>query len=151
MKGKLPDNGTMPLKFHRVSRREQTAINNAANLAAYRKQGKQSEDSLQIECAAYLRHRFPTLLWFHVPNGGSRNKIEGAKLKRMGVLAGVSDMIILQKSKVSCIELKIGKNRQRDSQKEFQKRINELGAGYSYHIIYSFFEFTELMENFICY
>lgn len=30
----------------------------------------------------------------HIPNGGSRNKIEAAKLKRMGVRSGVSDLFL---------------------------------------------------------
>lgn len=30
----------------------------------------------------------------HVPNGGSRNKAEAAKFKRMGVKAGVSDLLL---------------------------------------------------------
>lgn len=32
--------------------------------------------------------------WFHPPNGGSRNAIEGAKFKRMGVKKGILDIII---------------------------------------------------------
>lgn len=31
---------------------------------------------------------------FHIPNGGSRNKIEAAKLKRQGVRAGVPDIFL---------------------------------------------------------
>lgn len=31
---------------------------------------------------------------FHIPNGGSRNAIEGANLKRQGVMAGVPDLCI---------------------------------------------------------
>ncbi len=32
--------------------------------------------------------------WFHPANGGSRNAIEGVKLKRMGVKRGVPDIIL---------------------------------------------------------
>ena len=31
---------------------------------------------------------------FHIPNGGSRNKIEAARLKRQGVKKGVSDVFL---------------------------------------------------------
>lgn len=31
---------------------------------------------------------------FHIPNGGSRNLLEAAKLKKMGVKAGVSDLCL---------------------------------------------------------
>lgn len=42
---------------------------------------------------AYLR--WPELdLAFHIPNGGSRNKIEAARLKAQGVKAGVPDVFI---------------------------------------------------------
>lgn len=34
------------------------------------------------------------ILFYHVPNGGSRNLIEAVKLKRMGVKAGVPDICI---------------------------------------------------------
>lgn len=32
--------------------------------------------------------------WFHSPNGGRRNPIEGAKLKRLGVKKGIPDLIL---------------------------------------------------------
>ena len=39
--------------------------------------------------------RWPALQWlFHVPNGGKRNPREAARLKAMGVLAGVSDLFL---------------------------------------------------------
>ena len=42
---------------------------------------------------AYLR--WPELeLAFHIPNGGSRNKIEAARLKAQGVKAGVPDIFV---------------------------------------------------------
>lgn len=31
--------------------------------------------------------------WFHVPNGGRRSKLEGAKFKRMGVKPGIPDIV----------------------------------------------------------
>lgn len=34
-------------------------------------------------------------LAFHVPNGGGRSKAEGEILKRMGVMAGVADIVML--------------------------------------------------------
>ena len=36
------------------------------------------------------------LTWFHPANGEHRNPITGAKLKRMGVKAGMPDIMILQ-------------------------------------------------------
>jgi hypothetical protein len=34
------------------------------------------------------------IVFFHVPNGGTRNALEGANLKRQGVKAGVPDIVI---------------------------------------------------------
>lgn len=40
-----------------------------------------------------VRSKYPCLkLLHHIPNGGSRNKIEAANLKRQGVKAGVPDL-----------------------------------------------------------
>lgn len=52
------------------------------------------EDDLQINCIKWLFAQYPNIPAFHVPNGGSRNKIEGRKLKMMGVRRGVPDVFI---------------------------------------------------------
>jgi hypothetical protein len=80
--------------------------------------------------------------WFHPANGGSRNAIEGAKLKRMGVKRGVSDIImpVARKSYHGLvIELKRvdGKEadvspEQRDWLEWFKK------AGWSTHVAFGF-------------
>ena len=58
-------------------------------------------------------------LMFHVPNGGSRNRIEAAKLKRQGVRAGVPD-ICLPVARGGFhglfVELKYGRNKATDRQ-----------------------------------
>ena len=54
-----------------------------------------------------LQERLGRLLWFAVPNGGSRNIIEAANLKRQGLRAGVPDLCIIPKiGPVMFIELK---------------------------------------------
>lgn len=57
---------------------------------------KRSEDTEQINVvswAGWNMNRYPELKWlFHVPNGGSRNRVEAVKFKQMGVKAGVSDL-----------------------------------------------------------
>ena len=57
-----------------------------------KKRNRHIEDDHQValfEWAAYI----PTVkdLLFHIPNGGKRDAKEGARLKRQGVKAGVSD------------------------------------------------------------
>ena len=62
------------------------------------KRCKGSEDAEQIALMAWSARAqyhgfFPELAWlFHVPNGGGRNPVEAAKLKGMGVKAGVPDL-----------------------------------------------------------
>ena len=55
------------------------------------------EAGLQSSCIEWFNLQFPKLklLLFAVPNGGRRNKIEAANLKRQGVRAGVADLILL--------------------------------------------------------
>ena len=58
-----------------------------------------SEEQEQMALVARARlHEgtYPALrLLFHVPNGGSRHVVEAKKLKALGVLAGVPDLILL--------------------------------------------------------
>ena len=60
----------------------------------------QSEYSMQVQVFDWSRDpanlkKFPELaLMFHVPNGGARDKITGARLKRMGVLPGIPDIFL---------------------------------------------------------
>ena len=58
-----------------------------------RVRNEESEQEIVIRWARMSSGKYPALkLLHHIPNGGSRNKREAAKLKRMGVLAGVSDL-----------------------------------------------------------
>ena len=51
-----------------------------------------TEDQEQIVLATWLAKN--NILFYHCPNGGSRNMIEAVKFKRMGVKAGVPDICI---------------------------------------------------------
>jgi len=52
-----------------------------------------TEEQLQIATIAYLRSL--GFMAFAVPNGEHRTERTGARLKRQGVLAGVSDILVL--------------------------------------------------------
>ena len=75
--------------------------------------------------------KYPELkLMHHIPNGGSRDKREAAKLKRMGVKAGVCDIFLPVPKNGRhglYIELKAGKNRLTAEQKEFIADVGALG------------------------
>ena len=54
-----------------------------------------AEQTAVFQWAAYRTGVYPELdLLYHVPNGGSRNPIEAARLKDQGVKAGVPDLVL---------------------------------------------------------
>lgn len=54
------------------------------------------EEHLQFQVAEYLRRQYPNILWFHVANERSTAIQQLVKLKRLGVLAGVPDVLIFE-------------------------------------------------------
>ena len=77
-----------------------------------------NEDQFQAATYLYINNNYHKLrkLIFHVPNEGARSKAEAMKLKSMGVLAGVPDLILL---KPLCgIELKMERGTVSPVQKE---------------------------------
>ena len=110
----------------------------------------QHESNLQKQCVKWFRLCYPDLLLFSVPNGGSRNKIEASRLKQEGVLAGVSDLILLLPNKdyhALCIEMKYGKNGQSENQKIFERKVKEFG--YKYVVADSFDKFREIISEYL--
>ena len=56
--------------------------------AYYRKRSEATEQERVINWATFYAKDFPELdLLHHIPNGGSRNQLEAANLKRQGVKA----------------------------------------------------------------
>lgn len=85
-----------------------------------------AEELMQINIINWARSvqdDYPALKWLmHIPNGGKRNISEAAKFKKMGVKAGVADLLLPVPKGVYnglWIELKYGKNTLQDSQQEF--------------------------------
>lgn len=67
---------------------------------------------------------------YAIPNGGQRHRAIAAKLKAEGVKSGVSDLNlpVARGGFIGLwIELKIGKNKATDSQKEWQELMREQG------------------------
>lgn len=89
------------------------------------------EQAALFEWAKLMEGRIPALrLMYAVPNGGSRNRIEAANLKRQGLRAGVPDICLAYPSgkyHALYIELKVGKNKPSDKQKEWIKNLNAVG------------------------
>lgn len=113
-----------------------------------------NEDAIQvavIEWANWNKTKYPELKWLHhIPNGGSRNKLEAVKLKRMGVRAGVSDLCLPYPKGTYCglyIEMKAGNGRKQESQKEFLNDMAE--AGHFVCTCYSAQEAIDTIEKYL--
>lgn len=91
---------------------------------------RHDEANFQIGVVRFLR--MAGHFAFAVPNGGSRNLKEAVNLKAQGVMAGVSDLIVLLPKKVYFIELKNpnGKGRQSPAQRDFEDNVRAYGHEY---------------------
>jgi hypothetical protein len=111
---------------------------------------KQEESNLQRCCVSWFRLQYPKLstLLFAVPNGGSRNAIEAARMKGEGVTAGVADLLLLVPGNGFhglAIEMKAGKNKQTEKQIAWQQAVE--AQGYRYVVCRSFDEFRQAIQT----
>jgi len=94
------------------------------------------EDVIQAEIYKWYNNNFclkshdPQCIIFSVPNGGTRDKREAMLLKATGVVAGVSDLIIIKPNEVIFVEVKTEIGKQSDKQKQFQQTVETLGFKY---------------------
>ena len=88
--------------------------------------GRSVEDAIQAEVVRTARHA--GLMVYHVPNGGQRSAREGTALKRIGVLAGVPDLVfVLPEGRHVYVEMKTMKGKTSEAQEGVMKRLEELG------------------------
>ncbi len=118
-----------------------------ANESRLRRKPRHIESSIQTACVSWFRLQYPNYLCFSIPNGGSRNRIEAAHLKREGAMAGVSDLIVITPNAVLFVEMKTAKGKQSEYQKEFEKRVTTLG--FEYKVCRSLQDFILTVEHFI--
>jgi hypothetical protein len=100
--------------------------------------GKKSEATIQKEIVNFCK--LNNILIFCVPNEATRSN---SKFIGMGVLPGVSDLILVLQNKVIFIELKNYNGIQSEKQKEFEIRVLELS--HQYILIRSLDEFKKLI------
>lgn len=104
-----------------------------------------SEERIQQEIVMHYRnnycllHHKPQCVIFSVPNEGK------PELVRTGLLAGVSDLIILHGQKVIFLEVKTQKGVQSEKQKEFQRKVSVLG--FEYKLVRSFEEYKDFINT----
>ncbi len=98
----------------------------------------------------FIKNKYPeTALLFHIPNGGSRNKLEAANLKKQGVRAGVPDLFLpVARGKFHglFIEMKYGMNKTTNKQSEWLKNLN--AQGYAVCVCYGC---EEASKKILCY
>ena len=114
---------------------------------------KDEEHRIQCACVRWFRLQYPQLKGrlFAVPNGGRRDAITAAKLKAEGVIAGVSDLILLKSNHdygALLIEMKTLKGRQRDSQKQWQNLVCA-DREYKYVVCHSFDDFKREVDDYL--
>lgn len=110
----------------------------------FNKKHKKEEHYLQCQIVNYLRTN--GFLVFAIANGGSRNAIEGANLKKEGVLAGVADLqVLLNNGKSLFLEVKTEKGKQQQTQKSFEDKCKELG--HNYHVVRSVDDVINVLQT----
>lgn len=91
------------------------------------------ENRLHQECYIWYHNTFPNLrglLCYNLNN--SKNKIDGARNKSMGLQAGRSDMVFYYNGRAVMLECKVSDGRQSQGQKQWQELIES--QGFEYHI-----------------
>lgn len=107
-----------------------------------------SEDILQAKIYKWYHNTYctknnnPRHCIFSVPNGGLRSPREAVKLKATGLVAGVSDLIVLQPNRIIFVEVKFGKGRQQANQVDFENKVKALG--FEYYLVRSLEEFKQI-------
>lgn len=131
---------------------------------------KTLESKLQASCVEWFDYAYPKYrqLLFAIPNGGARNVITGAMLKRQGVRKGAPDMFFAKSSDRKgalmphkgqpfkiiyefynglFIEFKAGKGKLTPEQMDFFSIAKE--NGYKCEVVTSFDQFKGLIENYL--
>ena len=103
-----------------------------------------SEDKLHQDCYVWFHNTYPHLrglLCYNLNN--SKNKIDGARNKAKGLIAGRSDMVLYYQSNAFMIEFKTLDGSQSAGQKEWEALVTS--NCFQYHIIRSLPEFQSLL------
>lgn len=124
-----------------------------ANAKRRRKSPSDEEHRAQEACVRWFSARHPELRGrlFAVPNGGRRDAVTGARLKAEGVIAGVSDFILLKSNRrygALLIEMKRKDGRQSASQKWWQRVVTEEDE-YKYVVCRGLDDFMREVEDFL--
>ena len=117
------------------------------------KAGTEAAHQTALFCWAALpsqKEKYPELeMMFHIPNGGTRNKIEAGHLKAQGVKAGVPDICLpVPRGRFHglWIEMKLGNNKPSDHQERWMNKL--WIQGYYVQVCYSW---MQAVQNLVYY
>lgn len=102
-----------------------------------------TEADLQTEIVNYVRTNYPQLVIFSVPNEATYKRRN--YFHQLGMLSGVSDLILVFLNGVIFIECKAPRGRQSIEQINFQKKIEALG--FKYFIVKDLEELKDIINN----
>lgn len=102
-----------------------------------------SEAELQKSIVEYLNKNYPQVLVFSVPNEATYRRRN--YFHKLGMLSGVSDLILVFLNGVIFIECKTPRGRQSIEQNNFQKRVEALG--FKYFIVKDLEELKDIINN----
>jgi hypothetical protein len=104
-------------------------------LAAKKRQ--QLEDQMQAAVVQHIQLRHaPGLVFWHTPNsskmGGKRTSsgvpLAAMRLKKLGLLPGVSDLVFIRLGVFYALELKVAPNKPTEAQWDFINAVNNAGG-----------------------
>lgn len=92
------------------------------------------ETQIHIAIVYWIKTVSPSTFCFHPANGGLRSKREAAKLRAMGVVAGVFDLVLICEApgpELAFLEVKAPGETLNPNQKLFRARLDEMGVPYA--------------------
>jgi hypothetical protein len=115
-----------------------------------------SEYDEQVAVVDYLRLKYPNVTFFASANGGLRNKIVAAKLKKAGVCPGVPDLFIARGRSIPAgkeyflglfIEMKISNGSISPAQRIMMGKLTR--AGYRCEVCYGADEAMKVLDEYL--
>lgn len=109
---------------------------------------EKTEHRIQSDCFVFFHNTYPEhrgkLAYNHA---NSRNAIDGAKNKALGLIKGRSDFSFYFNKTAYFLECKTPTGKQSKEQKEWQKLMED--SGFEYFLFTSVDEFKEIIKNII--
>ena len=109
-----------------------------------------TEAKIQSDCFIWFNNTYPHLrgLMYHVPNGEKRDPVTANKLKAMGVVAGIPDIVFHYRARTYFFEFK---KSEKDTTSEAQKKIHKAldQQRFMVWIVYQQEQFKYLVESII--